>query len=79
MNVDMRTRPDVRSSASPLRRHRQDRPEMHNIEVDEAFAGQHLCGNLHLPSGRVCLLQERHRGGCQFTARPAREHRRSRL
>jgi hypothetical protein len=72
MNMDMKTRPGVPSPASPLRRHRQDRLEIHNIEVDEALAGQHLCGNLHLPSGRVCLLPERHRGGCQFTARPAR-------
>jgi hypothetical protein len=46
--------------------------QIHNIEVDDAVAGQHLCGNLHLPTGRVCLLPERHRGGCEFTARPAR-------
>jgi hypothetical protein len=46
--------------------------QIHNVEVDDAVAGQHLCGNLHLPTGRVCLLPERHRGGCQFTARPAR-------
>jgi hypothetical protein len=46
--------------------------QIHNVEVDDAVAGQHLCGNLHLPTGRVCLLPERHRGGCEFTARPAR-------
>ena len=46
--------------------------QIHNVEVDGAVAGQHLCGNLHLPTGRVCLLPERHRGGCEFTARPAR-------
>jgi hypothetical protein len=45
--------------------------QIHNVEVDDAIAGQHLCGNLHLPTGRVCLLPERHRGGCQFHARPA--------
>ena len=45
---------------------------IHNVEVDDAIAGRHLCGNLHLPTGRVCLLPERHRGGCEFTARPAR-------
>jgi hypothetical protein len=44
--------------------------QVHNVEVDDAVAGQHLCGNLHLPTGRVCLLPERHRGGCEFTARP---------
>jgi len=72
MNMGMTTRPGVSSSAFPLRHHRQERLELHNIDVDEALAGQHLCGNLHLPSGRVCLLPERHRGGCQFTARPVR-------
>ena len=46
--------------------------QIHNIEVDDAVAGQHLCGNLHLPTGRVCLLPERHRGGCEFTARQSR-------
>jgi hypothetical protein len=69
MNTDMTTRPGMRS---PAMAHRPERLEIHNIEVDQAVAGQHLCGNLHLPSGRVCLLPERHRGGCQFTARPAR-------
>jgi hypothetical protein len=72
MNMDMTTRPGLQSSASPVRRHRQERLEIHNIEVDQAVAGQHLCGNLHLPSGRVCRLPERHRGGCKFTARPTR-------
>ena len=72
MNMNMTTPHRVRSPASPLRRHRRDRLETHNIEVDEAVAGQHLCGTLHLPSGRVCLLPERHRGGCQFSARPGR-------
>jgi hypothetical protein len=53
----------------------RERLEIHNIEVDQATAGRHLCGNLHLPSGRVCLLPERHRGGCRFTSRPARDSR----
>ena len=72
MNMDITTQPGLRSPAFPLRRHRQDRLEIHNIEVDAALAEENLCGNLHLPSGRVCLLPERHRGGCHFTARPAR-------
>ena len=25
--------------------------QIHNVEVDDAVAGQHLCGNLHLPTG----------------------------
>jgi hypothetical protein len=72
MNADMTTRPRMRCRASPTVRRRQDRLEIHNSEVDQALADQRLCGNLHLPSGRVCLLPKRHRGGCQFTARPPR-------
>jgi len=72
MNMNMTAPVDVRSAASALRGHRPDRLEIHNIEVDEVVAAQHLCGTVHLASGRVCLLPERHRGGCQFTARPAR-------
>jgi hypothetical protein len=42
INMNVTTPSGVRSPASPLRRHRRDRPEIHNIEVDEALAGQHL-------------------------------------
>ena len=70
--MDMTARPGMASRASPARRDRHERLEAHNIEVDQTIAGRYLCGNLHLPTGRVCLLPERHRGGCQFTARPAR-------
>ncbi len=69
MNNRPRTGPPPQASAVWVSsRERQ----IHNVEVDDAVAGQHLCGNLHLPTGRVCLLPERHRGGCEFTARPAR-------
>jgi hypothetical protein len=50
----------------------RERLEIHNIEIDRAVAARHLCGNLHLPTGRVCLLPERHRGGCEFASRPSR-------
>lgn len=44
------------------------RLEIHNIEIDQSVAASHQCGTVHLPTGRVCMLPERHRGGCQFTA-----------
>jgi len=42
------------------------RLEIHNASVDKSAADSHLCGMLHLASGRVCLLPERHRGPCEF-------------
>lgn len=48
------------------------RLELHNIEIDQTAAAMHRCGTTHLPTGRVCMLPERHRGGCQFTERPRR-------
>jgi hypothetical protein len=44
--------------ASPLRRYRLGPLEIHDIEVDEAVAGQHWRGTLHLPCGRVCQLRQ---------------------
>ena len=64
--------PGPRPPVSTVWASSRERLEIHNIEVDVAAAGQHLCGTLHLPTGRVCRLPERHRGGCQFTDRPAR-------
>lgn len=46
------------------------RLELHNSEIDQTAAALHRCGTTHLPTGRVCMLPERHRGGCQFTERP---------
>jgi len=48
------------------------RLELHNLHIDQTVAATHLCGMTHLPTGRVCLLPERHNGGCQFTERPSR-------
>jgi hypothetical protein len=45
------------------------RLELHNHQIDQTVAASHRCGNTHLPTGRVCLLPERHPGGCQFTDR----------
>lgn len=43
------------------------RPDVHNAATDEVAASRHLCGMLHLPSGRECRRPERHSGGCDFT------------
>ena len=59
--------PGPLSPAATVRGNNGERPEIHNIEVDQALAGRHLCANLHLPTRRVCLLPERHRGGCEFS------------
>jgi len=45
---------------------REERLEIHNIEVNTAVAVAHRCGMTHIATGRVCLLPERHLGGCDF-------------
>jgi hypothetical protein len=42
------------------------RREIHNSEIHTAAADAHRCGMTHLASGQVCLLPERHQGGCDF-------------
>jgi hypothetical protein len=46
--------------------------ELHNLQIDQMIAAAHRCGTTHLATGRVCLLPERHSGGCVFTERPSR-------
>jgi hypothetical protein len=48
----------------------RSRLELHNHQIDQRVAATHRCGMTHLATGRVCLLPERHPGGCQFTDRP---------
>lgn len=53
---------------------------VHNSTVEESFAQAGTCGQVHLASGRVCTLAQRHPGGCDFAPRPeadARVHARS--
>jgi hypothetical protein len=40
---------------------------LHNSSVDHSIAARHQFGMIHLPTGRVWLLPERHAGGCQFS------------
>jgi hypothetical protein len=44
----------------------EERLEIHNIEVHTAVAAAHRCGMTHMATGVVCLLPERHLGGCDF-------------
>jgi hypothetical protein len=43
-----------------------ERLEIHNVSVDELVAEAHLCGQVHLPTGRTCVAYEGHTGSCQF-------------
>ena len=43
-----------------------DTSEMHNASVDEVAARQGACAQVHLPTGRMCILPHGHRGSCDF-------------
>ena len=45
----------------------QERPDLANPHVREDVGRAGRCANLHLPTGRTCLLPERHPGACDFT------------
>lgn len=47
----------------------RERLDFHNASVDQTAAAGQLCGQLHLRSGRVCILAVHHRGSCQFVSR----------
>ncbi|MGH9063728.1 MAG: hypothetical protein ACRDZQ_05905 [Acidimicrobiales bacterium] len=54
-----------------------DRPEVHNANVDEGVARAHLCGMTDLRSGRTCIRPARHPGPCAFVSKEeARDARR---
>lgn len=57
---------DVMGAAGAAPRAAPEPPSLHNSHVDQDIAQRHLCGNVHLASGRECLLPERHCGGCAF-------------
>jgi hypothetical protein len=46
------------------------RSDIHNVSVDEQVAQAGLCGFMHLPSGRTCVLPARHPGSCSFRPHP---------
>jgi hypothetical protein len=50
--------------------HSESRPrlETHNVSVDDHVAQAHLCGQIHLPTGRTCIGYTGHTGSCRFEA-----------
>ena len=46
-------------------------PEMHNASVDEDAARQGACAQVHLPTGRMCILPHGHHGSCDFISAEA--------
>jgi hypothetical protein len=43
-----------------------ERPDLRSFHVREDVAMEGRCGNLHLATGRTCILPERHPGSCDF-------------
>ena len=46
-----------------------ERRSVHNPSVDEELARRGACGQTHLPTGRVCVLDHGHAGSCEFLPR----------
>lgn len=42
------------------------RPDLSSLHVREDVAMAGRCGNVHLPTGRICTGPERHPGSCEF-------------
>ena len=43
-----------------------ERPDLRSLHVREDVALAGRCGNVHLATGRTCILPERHQGSCDF-------------
>jgi hypothetical protein len=43
-----------------------ERPDLRSVHVREDVARTGRCGNVHLATGRTCILPERHHGSCEF-------------
>lgn len=50
------------------------RLDIHNSGVDESVAWSELCGNVHLPSGRICVAPVHHHGSCRFVTKEKAQH-----
>jgi hypothetical protein len=46
----------------------QERPDLHNSSISEDAAAAARCGEVHLPTGRTCILPHRHAGACKFVS-----------
>ena len=58
MNAENRFTGEGKSGAS--------RSDLSNINVREDLARAGRCANVHLATGRTCLLPLRHHGPCEF-------------
>ncbi len=59
--------PEGNTPSGPRNEHpSQDRPDASSSHIREDVAMTGRCGNVHLPSGRTCVLPERHQGSCRF-------------
>lgn len=45
---------------------KEQRLDLHNVSIDEELVRFHRCGQIHLPSGRRCIREERHQQSCFF-------------
>ncbi|WP_407342885.1 hypothetical protein [Pengzhenrongella phosphoraccumulans] len=43
-----------------------ERPEVHNAAVDAVRRRQGACAQVHLPTGRICVLRHGHGASCEF-------------
>jgi hypothetical protein len=43
-----------------------ERPDIRSVHVREDVARSGRCGNVHMATGRTCILPERHHGSCEF-------------
>jgi hypothetical protein len=41
---------------------------MHNASVDEDAAAQGGCGQVYLPTGKMCTLRHGHDASCEFSS-----------
>lgn len=46
--------------------HADERLDLRSVHVHEDVARSGRCGNVHLATGRTCILPERHHGSCHF-------------
>jgi hypothetical protein len=57
---------DAEHSVTSNRQSGAVRSDLSNVHVREDLARAGRCGNVHLATGRTCLLPLRHHGPCEF-------------
>lgn len=67
------------SSAEPVSPGSLSPTETHNASVDQDAAGEGLCAQVHLPSGRLCTLPHGHVSSCEFLSSHDADAARARL